>query len=144
MLQTYFTGKGRIDYFVVVNNIIGKFLITLDSAISLKEEEKVLFIKLENNYQDVKGYIEKQATIVQDFGDSRSARVPWLERIGFPSHLVGLKDEEIKSSSQLPRETEGDKKADVDLVRIIHAAESVLRDAYALCSDTLPERIMTQ
>jgi hypothetical protein len=30
-LQTYFTGKGRIDYFVVVDNIIEKNLITLDS-----------------------------------------------------------------------------------------------------------------
>jgi hypothetical protein len=57
---------------------------------------------------------------------------------------VGLKDEEIKSSSQLPRKSEGDEKADVDLVRITHAAESVLRDAYALCSDTSPERKMTQ
>ncbi|KFY23902.1 hypothetical protein V491_02362 [Pseudogymnoascus sp. VKM F-3775] len=93
----------------------------------LKEEEKVHFIKLENDYQDVKGDIEKQATIVQDFGDSQSARVPWLERTGFPGHL-----------------SEGDEKADVDLVRIIDAAESVLRDAYALCSDTSPERKMTQ
>ncbi|KFY96400.1 hypothetical protein V500_02461 [Pseudogymnoascus sp. VKM F-4518 (FW-2643)] len=127
MLQTYFVGKGRIDYFVVVDNIMEKNLITLDSAIPLKEEEKDLFIKLENDYQDVKGDTEKQATIVQDFGDSRSARVLWLERTGFPSHL-----------------SEGDEKADVDLVRIIHAAESVLRDAYALCSDTSPDRKMTQ
>ncbi|KFY83568.1 hypothetical protein V498_07970, partial [Pseudogymnoascus sp. VKM F-4517 (FW-2822)] len=79
-----------------------------------------------------------------DFGDSRSARVLWLERTGFPGHLVGLKDEEIKSSSQLLRKSEGDEKADVDLVRIIHAAESVLRDAYALYSDTSPERKITQ
>lgn len=99
MLQTYFTSPGRIDYFVVVDNKNDKKLIMLDSATPLKEEEKDLFIKLENDYQDVKGDIEKQATIVQDFGDSRSAWVPWLERTGFPSHLVGLKDKEIKSSS---------------------------------------------
>jgi hypothetical protein len=37
---------------------------------------------------------------------------------------VDLKDEEIKS--------EGDEKPDADLVQIIDAAESVLRDAYAL------------
>ncbi|KFZ04211.1 hypothetical protein V501_09223 [Pseudogymnoascus sp. VKM F-4519 (FW-2642)] len=141
MLQTYFVGKGRIDYFVVVDNIIEKKLITLDSAALLKEEEKDLFIKLENDYQDVKGDIEKQATIVQDFGDSRSAQVPWLERTGFPGHLVGLKDEEIKSSSQLPRKSEGDEKADVNLVRIIHAAESVLRDAYALRVSVLQESV---
>mgnify|MGYP001570437705 CR=1 FL=1 len=59
-----------------------------------------------------------------DFGDSRSARDPWLERT---SHLVDLKDEEIKSSSQVPRKGEGDKKPDADLVQIIDAAESVLR-----------------
>jgi hypothetical protein len=45
---------------------------------------------------------------------------------------VDLKDEEIKSSSQLPRKSEGDEKPDADLVQIIDAAESVLRDAYAL------------
>lgn len=49
-LQTYFTGKGRIDYFVVVDNINGKSSFTLDLATLLKEEEKDLFIKLENDY----------------------------------------------------------------------------------------------
>ncbi|KFY69216.1 hypothetical protein V496_00425 [Pseudogymnoascus sp. VKM F-4515 (FW-2607)] len=124
------------DYSEDGSDISREFYIFDILTTPLKEEEKDLFIKLENDYLDVKGDIEKQATIVQDFGDSRSARVPWLERTGFPSHLVGLKDEEIKSSSQLPRKSEGDEEADVDLVRIIHAAEGVLRDAYALCSDT--------
>lgn len=50
MLQTYFTSPRRIDYFVVVDNKNNKKLITLDLATLLKEEEKDLFIKLENDY----------------------------------------------------------------------------------------------
>ena len=57
----------------------------------------MLFKKLEADYKGVKDDIEKQASVVHDFGDSKSARVPWLERTAFPSHLVGLQDEEIKS-----------------------------------------------
>jgi hypothetical protein len=41
MLQTYFVGKGRIDYFVVVDNINEKNLIALDSLTPLKEEERI-------------------------------------------------------------------------------------------------------
>jgi hypothetical protein len=113
-----------------------------DAAAPLKEEERALLTKLEDDYRDIRGDIEEQAGIVRDFGDSRSARVPWLERLGFPSHTAGLKDD------QLPRAATagagGDGGADAELVRIIQAAESVLRDAYALCSNTSPSRRMTQ
>jgi hypothetical protein len=144
-LQTYFTGHGRIDYFVVMENR------NYDGEVAapLKQVEKHLFTKLEDDYQDVKDDIRQEASVVHDFGDSRSARVPWLERTGFPSHLVGLRDEEIKSSYQLPRAAARERDAgpesnNVDLVRIVHAIEAVLRDAYALCSDTSPRRKMTQ
>jgi len=146
-LQTYFTGKGLIEYFVVVEGPNQSSRSKLDTARLTKTEEE-LFIKLEKDYEDVKGDIEEQASVVHDFGDSRSERVPWLERTGFPSHLAGLKDEEIWSSYKLPPKKELDAGSedaeDPSLVRILVAAEAVLRDAYRLCSDTSPDRKMTQ
>jgi hypothetical protein len=71
--------------------------------------------------------------------------VPWLERTQFASYLALLKDEEIRSSYALLRKKREDADAeDVDLVRIIAAAEALFRDVYALCSDTSPDRKMTQ
>jgi hypothetical protein len=69
-------------------------------------------------------------------GCDYATRHPWKRR----EHCASAH----KSSSQLPQKSEGDEKADVDLVRIINAAESVLRDAYALCSNTSADRKMTQ
>ena len=110
----------------------------------MTKPEKELFAKLEKDYEEVKGDLQEQASIVQDFGDSRSARVPWLERTGFPFYLDGLRDEEIKTSYELlPKKEEDADAQDMDLVRIIAAAEAVLRDAYRLCSDTSPTRKMT-
>ncbi|KFZ16142.1 hypothetical protein V501_02375 [Pseudogymnoascus sp. VKM F-4519 (FW-2642)] len=73
-LQTYFTGHGRIDYFVVVDH----------------DNKK-------NNKRRGEG-----------------------------------------------RGSEGAADGNVNLARIVRAAEAVLRDAYALCSNTSPERKMTQ
>ena len=75
--------------------------------------------------------------------------MPWLHDLtGFLSHLTTLKDEEIWSSYKLPLKKElnaGSEDAkDPKLVRILVAAEVVLRDAYRLCSDTSPDRKMTQ
>jgi hypothetical protein len=148
LLQTYFTAKGRIDYFVVVDEGAGRVPGPAGGSEPLTEPERVLFAKLERDYADVKGDIDEQASIVHDFGDSRSERVPWLETTGFPHHLATLQDEEIWSSYKLPPKRELD--ADMedakppDLVRILVAAEAVLRDAYQLCSDTSPDRKMTQ
>ena len=147
-LQTYFTGHGRIDYFVVIEVPSQSSRSKLDSARLTKTEEE-LFVKLEKDYDDVKVDIEEQANIVHDIGDSRSERVPWLHDLtGFPYHLTTLKDEEIWSSYKLPPKKEldaGSENAeDPNLVRILVAAEAVLRDAYRLCSDTSPDRKMTQ
>jgi len=67
-----------------------------------------LFAKLEKDHKDVKGDVEEQASIVHDFGDSRSERVPWLELTAFPYHMTTLKDEEIWSSHKLPPKKELD------------------------------------
>ena len=61
-LQTYFTAKGRIDYFVVVDKEKGGE--TARDAISLTELEKELFKQLEKDYKDVKCDLKEQATIV--------------------------------------------------------------------------------
>lgn len=147
-LQTYFTAKGRIDYFVVVDNEKSGVSATVGDFAPLPGPETELFATLETDYKDVKCDLEEQASVVRDFGDSQSERVPWLERTDFPSHLAELEDEEIKSSYTLPPKRVLDANAesaeDPDLVRILVAAEAVLRDAYRLCSDTLPERKMTQ
>jgi len=147
-LQTYFTGKGLIDYFVVADVSSQSSRSKLDSTRLTKTEEE-LFVKLEKDYDDVKVDIEEQASIVHDIRDSRSERVPWLHDLThFPSHMITLKDEEIWSSYKLPPKkdlNEGSENAeDPQLVRILVAAEAVLRDAYRLCSDTSPDRKMTQ
>ena len=61
----------------------------------LAELEEELFIKLEKDYNDIRGDIKKQASIIYDFRDSRLERVPWLEIIGFLYHVTMLKDKEI-------------------------------------------------
>ena len=108
-----------------------------------------MFEKLERDYKDVKYDLEEQVTIVQDIGDSRSERVPWLyDLTGFPYYLTMLKDKEIWSSYKLPPKkelnasSEGTK--DPDLVRILVAAKAVLRDIYQLYSNILPDRKMIQ
>ena len=86
----------------------------------------------------------EQASVVQGFGDSRSERAPWLERLAFPSHLEGLSDIEIKSSYTLPPEKERESEEDGCLITILTAGEAMFRDAYELCSDSSPNRKMTQ
>ena len=65
----------------------------------------------------MKDDVEEQASVVYDFRESRSARILWLKRTAFPSHLAKLKDEEIKSSYKLLPKKELDIDAkDADLV----------------------------
>lgn len=75
--------------------------------------------------------------------------MPWLHDLtGFPYHMLNLKGEEIWSSYKLLLKKELDSSSknteDPDLVRILAAAEAMLRDAYRLCSDTSADRKMTQ
>lgn len=113
--------------------------------VPLKQPEKELFEQLEKDYKDVKYDVEEQATIVQNIGDSRSERVPWLhDMTGFLFLLTNLQDDQIKSSYKLPPKN----KTDIDvvntnLVRIVAAAKAVLRDVYRMCCDTSPDRKMT-
>lgn len=154
-LQSYFCAKGRIDYFVVVQGQeAGR--VSKDSSGPSKsnirvvdgnghtgaeeEEEKKLFARLEDDVNNAKREVKEGGIVVKEF-DSKTSRVPWLERTGFISHLAGLLDVEIKSSYQLPN---GNGDGEGQLKRICEAAELVLRDAYKLCSDMSPDRKMTQ
>ena len=73
-LQTYFTRKGLIDYFIIVESPSQSSRSKLDST-RLAETEEELFIKLEKDYSDVKVDIKEQASIVHNIRDSRSERV---------------------------------------------------------------------
>jgi hypothetical protein len=57
-LQTYFTGKGLIDFFIVIEGPSQSGRSKLDSA-TLTKTKKELFVKLEKDYEDAKGDIEE-------------------------------------------------------------------------------------
>jgi hypothetical protein len=167
-LQTYFTAKGLIDYFLVEEDpslpLTGGALAGSGLAMaSTSQEEGKLFEDLKADIIQASRDLDKEAEIVQDVEASRADRVPWLVHTGFPTHLQGLRDTEIMSSYALPRsgdddgdgggdggddddgeEEGGAVDTDVDLGRILAAVESTLRDAYKLCSDKSPDRKMTQ
>jgi superfamily II DNA or RNA helicase len=157
-LQTYFTAKGRIDYFVIEGPspppstpIPSRGGSTLDLLTPpLSQEEGKLFGELKADITQAACDLDEKAKVVQAIEESRADRVPWLVHTGFPTHLQGLRDVEIQSSYSLPPSktsngdgcSEGD--AVTDLARIISAAEATLRDAYGLCSDKSLDRKMTQ
>ena len=87
-LQTYFTGRGRIDYFVVVvgtddqggrGGLRGGGLPERardrDPGPTTRPEQQ-LFERVEKDCQAVRGDMAEQAGTVHGFGDSRSERVP--------------------------------------------------------------------
>ncbi|KAJ0126877.1 Uncharacterized protein HZ326_30017 [Fusarium oxysporum f. sp. albedinis] len=132
-LQTYFTAKGLIDYFMVEDpSPSGAGLATAP----MSQEEGKLFENLKADIIQASRDLDEEAGIVQDVEESRADRVPWLVHTGFPTHLRGLRDAEIIGY--------GAGGADTDLGRILAAAESTFRDAYKLCSDRSPDRKMTQ
>ena len=166
LLQTYFCAGGRIDYFVVVvvaddnggleaeggtgaGSAEGNGIVVGEGGGPLTD----LFAKLKEDMATAKSETIGGVSHVVEAFETRASRVPWLERTGFPSHLVGVRDAEIKSSYQLPKvcvgrrgraDEEGMKGEDERLVRICNAADLMLQDAYLLCSDTSPDRKMTQ
>ena len=144
LLQTYFTAKGSIRYFRVYESEEVKEEVDEEA----EEKKQALFVKLEEDLVQVKQDLEDQAGVVHDLGDAKSAQVPWLDKTNFPFYLTGLTDVEIQSSFRLPSKKEMElpeqNEADVRLVRILLAAEAMLRDAYALCSNSSPDRKMTQ
>ncbi|KAK2924479.1 hypothetical protein FoTM2_014757, partial [Fusarium oxysporum f. sp. vasinfectum] len=102
-LQTYFTAKGLIDYFLVEEDpclpLTGGALAGSGLAMaSTSQEEGKLFEDLKADIIQASRDLDKEAEIVQDVEASRADRVPWLVHTGFPTHLQGLRDTEIMSS----------------------------------------------
>jgi hypothetical protein len=124
----------------------------------MSQEEGKLFKDLKANIIQASRNLDKEAEIVQDVEASRADRVPWLIYTGFPIHLQGLCDTEIMSSYTLPRSGDDDDNSggdggdgdndkeeeggvvniNIDLRRILAAVESILRDAYKLYNNKLP------
>ncbi|GKU14993.1 unnamed protein product, partial [Fusarium langsethiae] len=119
-LQTYFTAKGLIDYFVVDDPLTlprtgaagavemasrpltpGSALLT--SPPSQEEEEGKLFEDIKADVIQASRDLEVKASKVEGIDESRADHVPWLIHTGFPTHLRGLRDTEILSSYALPR-----------------------------------------
>ncbi|GKU10505.1 unnamed protein product, partial [Fusarium langsethiae] len=113
-LQTYFTAKGLIDYFLVEEDpslpLTGGALAGSGLSImaSTSQEEGKLFEDLKADIIQASRDLDKEAEIVQDVEASRADRVPWLVHTGFPTHLQGLRDTEIMSSYALPRSGDDD------------------------------------
>ncbi|KAK2666817.1 Helicase, C-terminal [Fusarium oxysporum f. sp. vasinfectum] len=106
-LQTYFTAKGLIDYFLVEEDpslpLTGGALAGSGLAMaSTSQEEGKLFEDLKADIIQASRDLDKEAEIVQDVEASRADRVPWLVHTGFPTHLQGLRDTEIMSSDKSP------------------------------------------
>jgi hypothetical protein len=157
LLQTYFTARGKIDYFRVIDSIpenplnqpIERSIGEEIDPLPLTDAEQALFSHLKQDTRIAQEDILDEATIVQYTKNIRSERIPWLERTGFPSHLAGLRDTEIQRSYQLPSKqpdpnNEENQEEEEDLARLLVGAESLLREAYDLCDDYSPLRKMTQ
>ena len=147
-MQTYFTATNLRDYFVVEApdkgaEAAGGGLPTPPPS----PEEGRLFSWLRDDMQKAARHLEGKAAVVEDAGTARADRQLWLRETGFALHLRGLSDAEIKSSYKLPPAAAGRGPAGPgasDLTHILAAADSLLRDAYGLCSDRSLGRKMTQ
>ncbi|RSL77165.1 hypothetical protein CEP52_017736, partial [Fusarium oligoseptatum] len=152
-LQTYFTAKGLIDYFPVVDSPVGATAIQaggggeegISSGPALSEQEKDLFASIRADNINASEDARELAGIVEGGAGTRADRIPWLVRTGFADHLQGLRDVEIMRSYTLPGgakgQREGGKVSDVQ--RIVAAAEAYFRDVNALCSDLSPTKKLT-
>jgi len=72
-LQTYFTRKGLIDYFIVIDSGLTNRMPTAADSYNtplLTESERACFEKIQMDYQGVKEEVARQAGIVHDFEDS--------------------------------------------------------------------------
>lgn len=163
-LQTYFTAKGMIDYFEVEDAAptISQQAAPLDISPSSSSSSTSISATAVQHarsqfHQVIKDQICHRSRL-SDVGrdalrfDSRSDFEPWLVTTGFPTHLDGLRDAEIRSSYLLPASLDGnalldgssEASSDSHLRRILIAAEHTLRDAHRLCSDRSPDRKLTQ
>ena len=114
-LQTYFTAKGLIDYFVVAE--VERRERNPESEghdhgqpgcgePPPSSPERQVFEGLREDMRQAGRDLEVKASAVEDLGQGRADRERWLVHTGFPTYLRGLPDAEIKSSYRLPRSKE--------------------------------------
>lgn len=162
-LQTYFTAKGLIDYFLVSddsgdpeNNDDREADRGCEGErVGSERDDDAAFEMLKADIKASQQSLRAQSGVVRDPGEGpASQEVPWLRMTQFPHHLAGLTDEEIRSSVTLPRLTsalnsdynngnDDDNNDDADLIQVLTAADAVLQRAYQLCSDETQESRMT-
>ena len=153
-LQTYFTAGGLINYFLVSGDGEGEETDAAGMAGQAQQMQPVpppshvrALDRIRADAEEAARDKAAQAAQVEAMDCARADREPWLLRCGFPDHLRGLADGEIRSSYQLPRRNCGQKAAaspeDADLIRILEAADIYLKNAYRLCSDNSEDSMMT-
>jgi hypothetical protein len=165
MLQTYFTAKGQIDYFVVTDSTCNRCdgssacCHPQQAGLSLQQiqlpssPERALLKTLQADAMQARHDMDEAAFMVQDAGEGRADMEAWAVRMGLAGHLRGLRDDEIHLSYQLlpsrirlaassiKAQTEVDMEADEeadeedDLRRIIAGVKVLLQDGYQLVSD---------
>ena len=109
-LQTYYTAKGLIDYFVVIepeDTAQGFILDATAGAVGLSgpplsSPERRMFDGLRESVRQADRDLDAKAAVIEDPGQGRADRERWLVYTGFPTHLPGLADAEIESSFRLP------------------------------------------
>ena len=134
-IQTYFTAKGCIDYFEVTGpaatgpsqsqdsgsgSVDSNSLPLAIPTATTTAAQRALFASIEQDASTIQQDVDRQAIIVQDLNASRTERVPWLEKTGFPAYLAGLQDSQIKSAYKLPpKDPAKATDSDRDLARIL-------------------------
>jgi hypothetical protein len=116
-LQTYFTAKGRIDYFVVADSAhddhcgagsSGAICCCRQQAGPSVQQgqppsspERALLKMLRADAMQARRDMDEAASLVQDAGEGRADMEAWAVRMGLAGHLHGLRDDEIRTSYQL-------------------------------------------
>ncbi|EAQ91762.1 hypothetical protein CHGG_03697 [Chaetomium globosum CBS 148.51] len=113
-LQTYFTARQLVDYFVVVepggmgqgqgSDTSGEVVGGLGDPPPSSPERR-MFDGLREDIRQADRDLDAKAAVVEDPGEGRADRERWLIYTGFPTHLRGLSDAEIESSFRPPKST---------------------------------------
>jgi hypothetical protein len=67
-MQSYFTARHLVDYFIVIERGENPARGTDRGAVPLSQPEKELFVKLEKDYEDVKGMLKSRLALSMILG----------------------------------------------------------------------------
>jgi hypothetical protein len=118
--------------------------------VAIPGAERELLDRLSERVENAAHELERKAATVESIDQDRRFMDRWLIHTGFPIHLQGLRDTEIRSSFRLPKKRDrgliqppsstrdrkvegggdgggyGEGEAENDLVRILSAADALL------------------